>query len=359
METELRQASGCFSSRQHRPSGAVADLSVTSEPFQDGAQVEKAIGLCYDDNQLESWAAIMRILPPEIEELIETIMKAAATASTLGIFVGGICVGIYCSTIRYFPQEVSVGDGFLFIMIAACFGIVYGLFVWFLVSLGVFMSPAIRLVFKLILWATNKFRKTELDFPLAPFEWWSILFAPYSIFFIWALGINELKDWGVVLLIVIVIYVGYSFSLSRKNKIREIEKTMDSSTNTEEEKIAKLDELEKLKKRRQISFAFILVAPLFFGLPTAGQLLDGSMRLAHVRIEKSVVYVKEPFSGLLPESLIFENRNHLKGFTAFNGITILFRGLGKTTVIQFKDSNITRKIEIPNDQIIIEENTDK
>lgn len=86
----------------------------------------------------------------------------------------------------------------------------------------------------------------------------------------------------------------------------------------------------------------------------SGQLLDAAMRAANVRIEKSTIYVKEPYSSLLPKSLISKSQIAPKEYMAFDGLVVLFKGFGKTTVISFADGVTARKLEIPNDQLIIE-----
>ena len=98
----------------------------------------------------------------------------------------------------------------------------------------------------------------------------------------------------------------------------------------------------------------LTVLPLFVG-GVSGELLDAAMRFAHVRIENPVIYVKEPFASLLPEGLLSKTRYPLKDYAAFDGTIVLFKGFGKTTVISFQDGSTIRKLEIPNEQLIIED----
>ncbi|GHU12009.1 hypothetical protein AGMMS50225_18870 [Betaproteobacteria bacterium] len=121
----------------------------------------------------------------------------------------------------------------------------------------------------------------------------------------------------------------------------------------EKENIIQLGDPEKLRREQLLSLSTILVLPLLIG-GVSGQLLDAAMRASHVRVEKPIIYVKEPHSSLLPEALISKGRNAPKDYTAFDGTVVLFKGFGKTTVVSFSDDNIARNLEIPNDQIIIE-----
>lgn len=147
-----------------------------------------------------------------LEKNIESVSKAATTASKFGMLIGGICVVSYSLKINHFPQDLSVGDGLLFLMAAACFGVIYFFFIASLVSLGVTFSPITRFVFEKIVWVTNKFRKHELEpvHTLAPFEWPAALFALASIVIIFALGSQDSTAYFNLPLLSIALYFFYS-----------------------------------------------------------------------------------------------------------------------------------------------------
>lgn len=298
----------------------------------------------------------MQIATSTLEQNIESVSKIVTTASKFGALVGGVSVITYSLSINHFPQDLSVGDGLLFLMAAACFGVIYVFFVASLVSLGITLSPVIRVAFKLIVWGVNLFskRKAEPAHTLAPFEWSAVLFALFSIIIILGLGSRDSTVyWGLPLLSV-GLYFFYSIYLSSGNKIKKIAMVKSSVVHTtDKENIAQFGNPEKLRRSQLFGLAAILVAPLLLG-GVSGQLLDAAMRAAHVRIEKPVIYVKEPYSSLLPKSLARKNQNALKDYTAFDGTVVLFKGFGKTTVISFPDGAATRKLEIPNDQLIVE-----
>ena len=60
-----------------------------------------------------------------LERNVESVSKIVALASKFGVLVGGVCVISYSLRINHFPQDLSVGDGILFLMAAACFGVIY------------------------------------------------------------------------------------------------------------------------------------------------------------------------------------------------------------------------------------------
>lgn len=298
----------------------------------------------------------MPISNSSLEKNIESVSKLATMASKFGVLVGGVSVVAYSLRIDHFPQDLSVGDGLLFVMAAACFGVVYAFFVASLVSLGIALSPAIRFVFKLAQWVGKKFDKhiPEPKHAFAPFEWTAVLFALFSVLIILAFGReNSTVYWSLPLLSV-GLYFFYSVYVSSGNKIKKIEVVRNSMVFTpEKENVDQLGASEKLRRGQLFSLATILIMPLLAG-GVSGQLLDAAMRVAHVRIEKANIYVKEPYSSLLPDTLVSKGLRKPKEYVAYEGAIVLFKGFGKSTVISFSDGGVARKLEIPNDQIIIE-----
>jgi hypothetical protein len=298
----------------------------------------------------------MSISTSSLKKNIESVSKIATMASKFGILVGGVCVITYSLRINHFPQDLSVGDGLLFLMAAACFGVIYVLFAASLVSLGISLSPAIRAVLNVFVWGVNFFLKRKVDptYALAPFQWSAVLFALFSLVIILALGIQDSTAYWNLPLLSVGLYLFYSVYVSSGNKIKKIEAVKNTVLHTaEKENIVQLGDPEKLRRDQLFSLAAILVLPLLIG-GVSGQLLDAAMRTAHVRVEKSVIYVKEPYSSLLPKALTAKSRNAPKDYMAFDGTVVLFKGFGKTTVVSFPDGTATRKLEIPNDQLIIE-----
>lgn len=302
----------------------------------------------------------MPISTSSLEKNIESVSKIATTASKFGVLVGSVCVIAYSLRINHFPQDLSVGDSLLFLMAAACFGLIYVIFIASLVSLGITLSPAIRAVLNISVWGVSRFRKRKVELAyrlaprLAPFEWLAVLFALFSIVIILRLGSQDSTVYWNLPILSIFLYLMYSVYVSSGNKIKKIEKLKNTVLHTDEkESIVQLGDPEMLRREQIFSLATILVVPLLIG-GVSGQLLDAAMRTAHVRVEKPVIYVKEPYSSLLPKVLTSKSQNPPKEYTAFDGTVVLFKGFGKTTVVSFADGNATRKLKIPNDQLIIE-----
>lgn len=292
-----------------------------------------------------------------LEQNLESLSKIVAAASKFGVLVGGACVIGYSLKIDHFPQDLSVGDGALFLMAAACFGVIYVFFIVSLVALGISLSPATRSVVWLIVWLVNLFRKRKIHqlYEFAPFGWPAVLFGLFSLIIIFALGSRDQTAYWNLPLLSIGLYFFYSVYRSSGIELKKIEVVANSILHTVEKvNIVQLGNQENLRKTQLFCMATIFFVPLFLG-GVSGQLLEAAMRAAHVRIENATIYVKEPYSLLISKSAVAANRSTPVGYMVFDKVIVLFKGFGKTTVISFKDGSSDRNLEIPNDQLIVEE----
>lgn len=287
---------------------------------------------------------------------LDNITRTATTLTKLGIFTGGICIVAYSLKIGYFPQDLSIGDGALFLMAAGCFGIVYAFFVACLVSLGIFFSPLVRVPFNAFIKALNRFskRKRPPAHELAPFDWITVLFAIFAVILIVAFGKQEHSAYWNLPLLSIALYFFYSIFHSSGKKLRAIHYVENAILHTEDKNnLANLGNPEHLRRSQWISLAAVLVMPLLLG-HVSGQLLDAAMRFGKIRVEHPTIYVKSPYALMLPKNLVPAEHTGLADYTRFDGTVVLFNGFGKNTVISFPDAGVVRTIRIPNDYIIVE-----
>lgn len=298
----------------------------------------------------------MKIPDFVLSSSIDNVTKAVSTLTKLGILVGGVCVIAYSLRIGYFPQDLSIGDGALFLMAAGCFGVVYAFFVACLVSLGVFLSPLIRIPFNAFIRIVNHFskRKRPPAYELAPFDWVTGLFAFFAVILIVAFGRGEHSAYWNLPLLSVGLYFFYSIFHSSGKKLRTILSVQNTVLHTnDKENIAKLGNPDHLRRAQYISLAAVVVMPLVLG-HVSGQLLDTAMRFGRIRLDHPTIYMKSPYALMLPKSLTSREHPTLADYTRFDGTIVLFNGFGKNTVISFPDAGSMRTLKIPDDQIIVE-----
>lgn len=298
----------------------------------------------------------MLVAHASIEKDIDFISKAITLIAKLGIFFGGFIVILYSLRINHFPQDLTVGDGVLFLMAASCFGFVYLLFCVSLLCIGITFSPLVRPALNFVVWAIEKLRKQKAKSPysFAPFSWGAPILSLFALPIIIYFMKKDPALIGTISLLPITEYLIYSIYYSTNAKIIEIESVENSLLHTpKKESISKLGNIEKFKKDKMYSLLFIFIAPMAVG-GFSGLFLDGVMRLAHIRSEKPIIFLKAPYSELIPKPLISPTITAPKDYIAIEGAIILFRGFGKKTVISFQDHGKIRQLEIPNEQIIVE-----
>jgi hypothetical protein len=291
----------------------------------------------------------------QMGKTVEGLLKALTFASKIGILAGGICVLGYSLRIGHFPQGLTIGDGLLFMLAAVCFGIIYTLFVASLVSLGVVMSPAIKLLTKLYVWS-YKFRKARPPsqvYDFAKFSLPYLIFAIFAVLFILGLGSHDSNAYWNLPLLAIAMYFFYSGFLSAGEKIRNLEISQNSLVKIDKQGDLPLTKIQQLRKAQMLSLALILIMPMLLGGVT-GQLLDGAMRQAHIRIESATIFVKEPYASLIPAVKKSKTQPLAMQYVKFDEILILSKGIGNMTVLYLPDGESEKRLGVPNDQLIVD-----
>ncbi|MDO4636355.1 MAG: hypothetical protein Q4B13_02245 [Lautropia sp.] len=155
------------------------------------------LGFCFIKNIISS-----------VDPVVDFCLKLASIFVKLSVSLGFIEYLLYSFRIGYFPQGMTIGDGFLFIAISGCFGAFYVVFLSSMVSIGILMSWILRPVLSGVIWCVLK--KTNNDkediFEFLGFSWLSI---PYSFvglcFSIW-LARDELVSYLIILLIIVMLF---------------------------------------------------------------------------------------------------------------------------------------------------------
>jgi len=298
----------------------------------------------------------MNSLISTVESVFNVVLKLGGSALKCSIAIGSVCVIFYALRIGHFPKGLTLGDGLLFLLTAGCFGMVYAMFSASLTSLGVVFSLPIKLACKAFIWAASFFnpemKSTKLK--LADFHFMSLFFAVPAVAFIWVFGEKDPMAYLSLSCLSVLMYFLYSGVKAMEAEYRSLERVLNSPIDTQEkEELVRLGKVGRLKKIYIALVCALIFTPLVTGGVT-GQLADGAMRLAQVRVEKSQIYLKAPYSELLPSNLLDVNAKTVEGYKAFSGVVVEFQGFGSSTVITFKDGESKRQVDVPNDHLIVE-----
>nr|WP_315218814.1 hypothetical protein [uncultured Duganella sp.] len=230
------------------------------------------------------------------------------------------------------------------------------MFILSLLGLGITLSPLVRLIFWIASKISPKFAETrgKALYALAPFSWFAGLGALFAVIIITALAQRELPLAWMLPLLSIFLYFMYSIYLSASSQLVELARVVQSPVDTRlQSDYSTRDKMAKLKVSRWVAPFFIIAVPLLMGGAT-GELLDASMRAAKIRLESPVVHIKEPYSSLMPKSLVASTIQAPADYVAYEGATVLFNGFGTLTVLSFQDGIKRRTLDVPNEYIIVE-----
>lgn len=290
-----------------------------------------------------------------LESKIDLASKLLSLAFKLGVLVGGACLLFYCYHLNYFPVGLSIGDGFLFILLAASFGIVYGLFVISLTGLGLWLTPILRPIQKLGFSIRKRFTKRRLGEPLklvSP-DLNAVFFGIFGILFI--VAISHVEPSAIWTLPVTSFFLAIIFSAYQEmsSKLTDLLKTEDAKIQPATTDLSKPTlNKERLRRARGFSLIALFVTPLFVG-GVSGIILEGGMRFANIRKGNSYVLLRAPYSTFVPDQLQAKQSPSAPDFTTFEGVEVMFSGIGQRSIIEFNYKNKIQRLEVPNESIIV------
>ncbi|OFN27165.1 hypothetical protein HMPREF2600_03770 [Neisseria sp. HMSC077D05] len=290
----------------------------------------------------------------------------------LSLLIGGTSSILYFIKIGHIPSNLSLGDGLLFLLVSACITINYVVFAVLSTSFGIVLTQLINYFFgsytkKIIkIYNIHRIKKGKKGYKsyykLAKIESPVLLF---SIIYLITLIITYEVSQDIYIIITLVLMsiaqcIFYSMWNDSQRQFSYIENNIliknYKADGIKYPLLQKNSSKQNIQKLHMFIPVFIIILPILMGnFPMSGFLLDSSMRLAKIRLEKpSAIYIKKPYSNILPKSLILKKENQLNDFTAFTNIKILFRGFGTTTIISFQEGESEKRIGIPNEDLIIE-----
>lgn len=276
-------------------------------------------------------------------------------AAKTAVAIGAMILISYCWYIDYFPRDLSIGDGLLFIFIAAGFGFVYIFFVASLTSLGLTAVWLYNANKRMKSWmirvrrriqSKRKFSLEDLNENL-PIGATCIGLTSFGILIVANLvnhNVYSIFPLGAtIFLTTLLVYIFRAES----SKIRQL-KSRSLLTPREQQALG------RLHTSRRVSVLLLIICPLAICGYTK-VLTKVAMSLLNIRNESTVVDLKKPYSE------IFTNRG-IQGtdsefgdeYTRFKDTKILLSGFGSQVVISmWKNCETEVKMPIPSDSIFI------
>jgi len=294
-------------------------------------------------------------LPPQqqIDTILGTIIKASTFAIGFSTFLGSLIFVLYCLHLDYFPSGVTAGDSLIFIVLAACFGVLYGLVVTCLLSVGVCITYCFNPLLKPLGFLCRKLPFSRpANASLEPFRFVkpSII---HLMLFVFGIGLVlkfANQNWQLLFqLSSTILMISLAWTLHQNNELKR-----DALSNEPETRANGL-KLKKLNQLKYLLLGFIFVVPIVFG-GIALNTLEGGMRLSNLQKRASYVLIQPPYSHFIPTGYKVTDPRYIEpGYTTFKDINVMLTGIGQKTIIQFSlgKGKPLQPFEIPNDKIIV------
>ncbi len=289
----------------------------------------------------------------DLKDKLEIVDKSLGIAAKLGITIGSMVLLYYCWSIDFFPRDVSVGDGLLFIFVAIGFGVVYLFFVASITSLGILLRPFWHLFQSCYIWIGKRWAKlVKKPFSYEPFELKPggiehLVFAVFGLVLVALFTIKDITRFPTLLLASFGCALLWSSYQNVDGKLRKIASNPQLS---EEER----EHMPRLEKSKALLPWLIIAIPLVIG-GIYGEMTNASMRLLNIRNDSATAHIKKPYATILTASGIAGAKSELgDDYLRYENAEILFSGLGSVAVVAITNPNgASMKLSIPSDFILL------
>lgn len=273
----------------------------------------------------------------------------------IGLFVGASTFLAYSYSNRFLPRGLALGDSLFLLFIALCFGLMYGLSIFALTNLGVAFSPLLRAVLRAVNCVLRKAGKKELQLVrLYEFSWFSLFFGTYGLLIVilfwiksWDLGFSALA-------LSIILYILLSSIMYWQSEVDRLHKEISSEVEIKGRDRSHLAPgIRENRTKVVVSAGILALTPLILS-NISSTFVEGAMRLAGVRIDSALVYLKTPYNVIISDKFVVKDCPIMAEHSCFR-LAIPFTGIGSTTLVQELESASGKpmSVEVPNESIII------
>jgi len=282
---------------------------------------------------------MLTILTKEETEKTNEVLKVLFKIS---LIIGGLATMSYCNLIDFFPYDLSIGDGVLFIGIALSFGILYILLTTLFSCAGFKLRGVLLVLVKLLFRFRGDEKQKEELISMIPNKTEKILWVPATFGFLIIIKISSGETMFERFTSLIVLIFLSWLSAHCISSYWELKKEAASNLEVSRKSSARL---------KSIYLLVFLTFPLLTG-EVMSTMLMGAMRLVKIRQEHVTVHVSNPYAQFAIEAGAKGEVSAMgKEYLKFENVDVLFTGPGKNSVLQFNKS--TSKLIIPTEKLFI------
>lgn len=298
------------------------------------------------------------------DKYLDIASKSLGVAFKLSVLIGAGIVLFYLASISYYPTNVGFGDGVLFVLAATVFGGLFLLLVGLLWSIGTTLNWLINWFLwfvSFLLYSLHRKTQEKVNRKSPKPNMASVIICLITLFIASFLIVSGQIGWSLLFgLLAISLLIGVLWSTI--NSFYDSLFRHKELLFSEVQKAGKKPDSHLRKKIREAKIGIVqvitLVLLITFTLVIELNLVDWTMRALKVKAENMMIYVAEPYTSIIAESVKPENYGAIKeSYTRFTNVNILFHGVGKDVLIEF--GNPAQRLRVASDKIIIKPANDR
>lgn len=294
-------------------------------------------------------------------EKYDTIGKMFSLFLKASIAIGFIVLIFYLLMNSAYPENMSLGDGILFVVIAGVFGAIYLLFVSSLTAVGTLpfslkdsAAAIARILFqKKFKWRLIKhYVRKHFDTFLATFGL-SILGG--YIVYLFILGAVKEGDLRTLIAAIGVplasAYIWRSHQ-ALEQKVRRLNLRISNTKNQLAESATEVPITLQRQPNRFTLVLLLLAVPLPLGFGLKG-VTNATMRAVNIREENVSIHIKEPYVTYMKEHRFEGKESPFKGgYLKYENFTLVMQNIGENVFLRSNDGQ-ELVVKIPKSHIMI------
>ncbi|ENX22953.1 hypothetical protein F892_02196 [Acinetobacter vivianii] len=267
------------------------------------------------------------------------IVNVSTDIFKISLFFGIVLALFHFKEINYFPKDLTVGDGFLFILISCKFALMGAFFIGSLLIIGFFIFNFIKVLNALYKNSYKEFDRLMnflLDFSFEKIMMFGVFVFIFPLSILFGVGFWG-ESWIGVLLFLANSFISYLFFYAFKKTKRDGALSGD-------------------KKYTQMSVAliFMITIPIYFySIFMDDKKLTNFALSSLQENDKNAIYlVKKEHKDLFPENNTIEHGEYV----ILKNAQVVLRGFGRNALVSYMPindkgvvSDHAEKVEVPND----------
>ncbi|WP_340601015.1 hypothetical protein [Acinetobacter sp. HZNU-JH01] len=285
---------------------------------------------------------------------LSAIVKVATDIFKISLFFGIVLAIYYFYKINYVPKDLTIGDGFLFILISCKYAFISSVYVGALLVLGFIVFnffKAIVQLYKYGFQAFDRLLNKLLTFHVSN-SWFekiamftgSLIIIPLCYYIGIAIWGETWSGIGLLLLSVIITYIFFSLFIDSIN-----DKKLDN-------------DMKNFRMTFTIILTFFIPIYTYSSLSKNEKLTDFALNSLQESDKNAIYYVKKEHKDLFPKNNVAEHGEYV----ILKEAKVILRGFGRNALIEYrpidkyeKVASYTDKVEVPNNDLQIKWESDK